>query len=333
MSSHRVSIVFYVDGNNTFTGVPNKKPFPNTYDYLGQLVGLPRLPNEKNPSYRDRILDVKVNPAGPTYNGLVNGIYRELGLSKFDAFSVSPVYASATETVARSPVVEIKATKVVLYEAWWGTEDYVIDREIDFYNRSDPGYFLGDLVSLINESPYFSALLVHSDSFMPSQFLLRDRTTKLVLDEVIPAGLRYRLKNSDLIDSTLRIRDSFSTYEISSHRDISSSNASNVLTFMFSVTENLTERGQFTLDRYNGILEFTSLPTGVGTAQYMYFDWPWTFKASDVAVFGLGEEDFWENMFEKKLDRFGEEYLGLPTVEGTDYLQELFRSAKVFWGR
>ncbi|MCF1193190.1 hypothetical protein LRR18_16495, partial [Mangrovimonas sp. AS39] len=120
MSLHRLSFAFFVAGNDTYTGVPNHRSLPNSYDYLGQLVGLVRLPNEDNPSYRDRILDVQINPAGPTYTGLVNGMYRELGLSKFDALRVSPVYISATETLARSPVVEVKATKVILYEAWWG---------------------------------------------------------------------------------------------------------------------------------------------------------------------------------------------------------------------
>lgn len=333
MSLKRLSFVFFVEGNDTYTGVPNHRLLPNSYDYLGQLVGLSRLPNESNVPFRDRILDVMVNPAGPTYTGLVNGIYRELGLSKFDAIRISPVYATETETVGRSPVIEVKATKLILYEAWWGPNDYVVDREIKFYNRTDPGYFLGDLVNLINESLYFSAIRLYDDAFLPSQYLLRDRTVVQVKDEVVPASFQIRLKNTNLVNGSLRIRDLYPTYQTTANRNMSSSNSSNYLSFMFNVTTPLTVEGQYTVDTDEGILTFFSLPSGQGLADYMYFDYPWTLKASDVAVFGLGEEDFFENLFEKVEDRFGEEHLGLPTIEGSDYIQELYRNVRIIWGR
>jgi len=53
----------------------------NCFDEFGLLLGLQRIPGEKNREYRARLLDVYINPANSTYDGLLNGISRELGLS------------------------------------------------------------------------------------------------------------------------------------------------------------------------------------------------------------------------------------------------------------
>jgi hypothetical protein len=53
----------------------------NCFDEFGLLLGLPRIPGEKNRAYKARLLDVYVHPANSTYQGLINGISRELGIS------------------------------------------------------------------------------------------------------------------------------------------------------------------------------------------------------------------------------------------------------------
>jgi len=52
----------------------------NCFDEFGLLLGLSRIPEEKNYDYKLRLLDVYVNPANSTYVGLRNGISRELGI-------------------------------------------------------------------------------------------------------------------------------------------------------------------------------------------------------------------------------------------------------------
>lgn len=52
----------------------------NCFDEFGLLLGLPRIPGEKNADYKARLLDVYTNPASSTYAGLINGISRELGV-------------------------------------------------------------------------------------------------------------------------------------------------------------------------------------------------------------------------------------------------------------
>lgn len=52
----------------------------NFFDEFGALLSCPRLFGENNYSYKERILDVFINPASSTKVGLINGTARELGL-------------------------------------------------------------------------------------------------------------------------------------------------------------------------------------------------------------------------------------------------------------
>lgn len=52
----------------------------NFFDEFGLLLGVPRLYGERNYEYKERILDVFRRPSSSTYDGLKNGIARELGL-------------------------------------------------------------------------------------------------------------------------------------------------------------------------------------------------------------------------------------------------------------
>ena len=56
----------------------------NHFDEFGLELGLPRILGEKNKDYKARLTDVYVNPANSTYQGLLNGISRELGLHPAD---------------------------------------------------------------------------------------------------------------------------------------------------------------------------------------------------------------------------------------------------------
>ncbi|MEK1829019.1 hypothetical protein AAAC51_07670 [Priestia megaterium] len=57
-------------------------PIWNVFDEFGMLLGLYRLPGERNETFKNRILDIFKNPGGANKQGLINGISRELGISK-----------------------------------------------------------------------------------------------------------------------------------------------------------------------------------------------------------------------------------------------------------
>lgn len=54
----------------------------NVFDEFGMLLGISRLPGERNEAFKNRILDVFKNPGGATKQGLINGISRELGIEQ-----------------------------------------------------------------------------------------------------------------------------------------------------------------------------------------------------------------------------------------------------------
>ncbi|MEI4281659.1 hypothetical protein [Tetragenococcus halophilus] len=56
----------------------------NAFDDFGLLVGLYRLERERNEHFKERILDVLKHPGNSTHDGMVNGIARELGISRDD---------------------------------------------------------------------------------------------------------------------------------------------------------------------------------------------------------------------------------------------------------
>ncbi|MCY9308696.1 hypothetical protein MOF23_06865 [Bacillus inaquosorum] len=56
----------------------------NVFDEFGMLLGIYRLPGERNEPFKNRILDVFKNPGGATKQGLTNGISRELGIDQSD---------------------------------------------------------------------------------------------------------------------------------------------------------------------------------------------------------------------------------------------------------
>lgn len=54
----------------------------NAFDEFGLLLNTERLIGERNPSYKERLLDVFKNPGNSTKEGLINALSRELGVEK-----------------------------------------------------------------------------------------------------------------------------------------------------------------------------------------------------------------------------------------------------------
>lgn len=77
----KIGIVLF---NNTIVDIPlTIHHVWNFMDEFGALLGCSRLYGEKNINYKNRLLDVFINPANSTKKGLANGIARELGIRKF----------------------------------------------------------------------------------------------------------------------------------------------------------------------------------------------------------------------------------------------------------
>ena len=84
----------------------NTHSYFNRFDDFGYRMGLQRLPEEPNQPYRERIKDVMVHRAGPTYPGLCNAIVRELALTSYDqALLVRPAVNPMNQAVRWNDVV------------------------------------------------------------------------------------------------------------------------------------------------------------------------------------------------------------------------------------
>jgi hypothetical protein len=74
---------------NLFLSKPETYNVWNNFDEFGLLLGLPRIPAENNSEYKARLFDVYKKPANSTYQGLMNGVSRELGIPIEDMEIVS----------------------------------------------------------------------------------------------------------------------------------------------------------------------------------------------------------------------------------------------------
>ena len=78
----KIALVFNDDTANpiTFPLVPHQ--VWNYFDELGALMSCPRLPEEPNIEYKERIMDVFKNYANASRDGVANGIARELSMRR-----------------------------------------------------------------------------------------------------------------------------------------------------------------------------------------------------------------------------------------------------------
>jgi hypothetical protein len=122
---------------------PELLPVHGVFDVLGQEQGLPRLPGEKNSYYRKRLYQASNQLAGPTHNGLLEGLSLELGLEPTQkSFTVKVLSDSSGNPRSLSAAMTLRST----YAAISADEILVTDENhrveygsrvvtLDFYPR------------------------------------------------------------------------------------------------------------------------------------------------------------------------------------------------------
>ncbi len=287
---------------------PMPKTVPNTFDYMGMLVGLSRLPGEKNAEYRHRLFDVYVHRAGSHEVGLINGITRELGLEQFEAITIQATSGISHHIIVNDTTLELNAA----------TADSVYQLTINLYKRDQGGFYLSDLVETINTSPYFSATLSSGvEGHTPSVVLLR-HNTRISIDSPVEllSSTRHKLQNENIVKGTLKFSgaglDVFATEKASEAA--------------------LSLSGDFYVDYTNGLIVSysKSMPNTVCT--YAYSDLPAVLMASPVILFNFDSELFKNEVFDRILQSDGQYANGLPGSEATDYINELLSAKGLLWG-
>lgn len=293
-------------------GPTTKQSVFNELDEIGLLVGQARLPGERNAEYKQRIARVFSERANSTYQGLINGITRDLGLELYDAIEIEPVVVSGV-FLATNPDVVINESFVYLYNnVELGASG--LDRTIDRADKLGDAYIVQDLISEINESPYFTATILDADPYDRSLTILNQKSRINIPEELVPSSNRFSLQNSNTISGTVFFSDR-TTFET----EVFSENA-------------VTEAGQYFVDYKKGIIQVFDMAVPNTTVRYEYLQIPLTCRASAVIIRNMQDQDFKVKMFTQVLADDGTLVNGLVAPLGANLINDLLSVFPGYWG-
>lgn len=280
----------------------------NEFDQHGLLLNLERLHGEGNFDYRQRLVDVNVRKANSTYFGLVYGITRELGL---DLFTAIKIQALKTNSVfkATNPVVVFRGPFVDLYS------DYntgIIDRTIDRWEYTS-AYTLAELVTEINKSSYFEAVLGDTINPYTRSMTILNSSSRASFSESLPLSTQIHLKHKDILSGSM---------EFSSR-----------IVFITEQTtlNNVKNDGDYYINYKDGIIHAFQTPQPGIRVTYDRIINPFTAVASPVIIQDI-HSNFRDKLFIQNKDEFGTAFDGKPTILGTEIINELYSVYPEYWG-
>jgi hypothetical protein len=275
----------------------------NELDSHGDLLGLHRLESERNPEYKARLFDVFVNRASSSYEGLINGITRELGLSMYEPMSV---------VVPSGAAIVFEETKCYLYSDY---ENGTLLDTLDRFDQDSSSYTISGLVDTINNTGSFTATLLDTtQANKRSMTIMNQSSVKLVTrEEIGNTGARISLQNQNLIEGTVSVQ-------------------SNSLRRRVANQSKLVESGDYLIDLENGIVFTVGIASGDTVISYQYKENTLTVKSSPVIIHDLQSDDFSTKMYEQVVNEDGDIADGLPTYLGADIINELMSVFSTNWG-
>lgn len=295
----------------TTTHTPVLHPVFNELDKFGLLLGLPRLEEERNAEYKQRLLDVMVNRAGSTYRGLINGITRELGLKIREIFILRPVM-NGSAPLGTNPAVFFQETKCKVYSDYTATNGLVTT--IDRFEVDEGGYTVQELINAIVATGYFTAEVLLPDRLNDKAMTVFNQSTinTALNEELDTGGGRIKLKNKSLISNSFIIR-------------------STNLKERVSAQTQLRKTGQYYVDMEEGILYATSAPAPGSSVRYQYRSDIYRVLASPVIIHNIQSSDFRSKMFDQ-MTLNGETTDGAVTPLGAELINELLSVFPTGWG-
>ncbi len=301
-------------------------------DEWGLMLDLQRLPGEQNPDYRSRLYRVFTRPTDSTYQGLLNAITYELGLDFYDLMSIEfigdPTDVGLQVGETPQPRVTLKDGSLTLYGHYINDDENMIvqiDNKPQINLRKIEYKDPDDLVQKINDTNIFSAagIAIEGVGAEPREdwsYTLASLDTNVwIVDEVIPSSTRFTLANSPINEGMFFFgeRKIFQTLKTSEGA--------------------MAQPGDFYVDIATGEVVTTSLPSGNGKVRYQYRNVPVNLEASPVSMGYIGSVEMQRyfftqlelNLFDSPLERF---INNIPTLEGTEIINELYRASNNYWG-
>lgn len=295
----------------TYSGVIPHPVF-NELDSHGLLLALPRIEEERNASYKQRLLDVYVNPASSTRQGLINGITRELGLKIQDAIIVSNDLDINGDPLEPFPATVFSETKCYLYT------DYptkTLAATIDRFDADGTAWTLDELATSINAVDNFTAVVASGIDGSIRSMTIWDQTSVpiVIAEDISSQGNRINLANRHLVAGSIGITSENMLHRVSSELD-------------------LKQSGDYYIDETNGLLLSYSIPSTGSVIRYQYREDESTFKMSPVILHNIQSDDFKTKMFEQIKDEEGNTVNGNPTILGANIVNELLSVFPSNWG-
>jgi hypothetical protein len=299
----------------TTSYTPQSHAIWNEFDKLGLLLGLSRLPDEKNAEYKQRLLDVFVHRSDSTYQGLINGITRELGFSLYEAMTIKPIIKGDGSALAPNPGIVFKDTKCYIYLNVDETEEdpsFTFDR----FDHSGDSFTYRELIQNIEDTGYFNIELIDGvNENTRSMSIFNQKSIKLISAESInKGGSIISLENDNLIPESFNL--------ISSN-----------LTERVTVQEELILSNQYYVDFAAGVVYTTQVPSSDSRVRYKCRNDDFSVMASPVILLNLQSSDIQTKMFEQVAAIDGSDDInGAPTAFGADLINELLSISGIAWG-
>lgn len=294
----------------SYRGVPQPKSVFNEFDSYGTLLGLERLPQERNGDYKKRLLSVFSRRASSTYLGLLNGITRELGLEWYRPVTIS---LRAGLPADKTPAIVFQESRVYLYSDYPTKE---VDLEINRSDEKGDAYLLRHLIDKINlESSVFTFVLIdETKEFTKSDTIINQSSIKD--SGVIPLRASHiqLLGNQNLIPGTIEMTDR-ETYRV-----------------RVDTLVEVNGAGKYFIDYENGVITSFRSPNQGSTIQYKFNVLPLEPLASPVILRSIQHEDFQQIMYEQVVDELGDTTHGIPTDLGAEIINELLSVVPMYWG-
>lgn len=284
----------------TFT--PEPYSVFNEFDSHGLLLGLPRLKEEKNADYKWRLLDVFVHRASSTYEGLINGITRELGLEIIEAVRIVP------DSSLAMPAVVFQDTLCTLYSDF---ENETVVEEFDRFELDGGSYTLAELIANINATGVFTATLLNDAQGEDRSMTLFNQTSMEIVteEELSGRGSKVKLDHENLIPGTIGITSSNLTQRVYSEIELSGP-------------------GKYYIDLEAGLILTTTAPEPGSIIRYQWRNDDFVVSASPVIIHNLQSDNIKSKMFEELEDGIW----GIPTPFGADIINELLTVFPSSWG-
>lgn len=301
-------------------------------DEMGLVLDLQRLPGEDNPDYRHRLFRVFTRPTDSTYQGLLNAITYELGLDYYDLMRIEfiggPGDVGLLLDETPQPRVSLQDGVLTLYGHYVNDDENMIVQidnkpQINMrkYEYVDPT----NLLASINATGIFSAtdLAIEGVGAEPRQdwsYTLSNADTNVwVVNEVVPSSTRFTLEHSPLNEGMFFFGEN------------------KIFQTLRNSEAELSQPGDFYVDIATGEVVTTSLPSGNGRVRYQYRDLPIDLEASPISLGYIGSTEMQRyfftqlelNLFDSPLERF---INNIPTLEGTEIINELYRASNNYWG-